>query len=55
MSCGSFGLPSQESLLAFLGTEDPSESGLPLLRCDFMVLAGICGAGTHETHCGYLT
>jgi hypothetical protein len=41
--------------MAFLGTEDPSESRLPLLRCDFLVLAGIYKAGTRETHCGYLT
>ena len=55
LSCGSSGLLSQESLPASHGTEDLCESVLPLLRCDFLVLVGICRAGTRETHCGYQT
>jgi hypothetical protein len=55
LSCGSFGLLSRESSLAFLGTRDPFESELPLPRCGFLVLVGICGAETYETHCEYLT
>jgi hypothetical protein len=55
LSFGSFGWLSQETSLAFLGTADPSEPELPLLRCDFLALSGICGAKICGTHCGYLT
>jgi hypothetical protein len=52
---GSFGWLNQESSLAFLGTADPSESELSLLRCAFLALSDICEARIHETHYGHLT
>jgi hypothetical protein len=55
LSFGFFGWLNRESSLAFLGTADPSEYGLFLLRGDSLILSSICGAEIHETHCGHLT
>jgi hypothetical protein len=44
----SFEQLSQESLLVFLSIIDPPESGLTLLRCGFLAVSMIFGAGTRE-------
>jgi hypothetical protein len=44
----SFEQLSQESLLVFLDTVDPPESGLTLLRCGFLAVSMIFGAGARE-------